>query len=449
MKKILFILMVMCLFFSCGPVGPDNPVGPSGGGEKPARTFATINLTGAHTLYVASTSNIVGRSTSLYKDGSDEETSETVDSLYSIGDTGVATEVPFVDDKGVPIASSINIKYVLNVNADYILMESEVTNDQGTTFRDVILTRKSDGAVYSMEAVGFPVLDYQTGLPYIRTSNDSLYVYTEPEGYGGSRDMSLKRVKLDGTMEVSIITLESDKDNSEVTFDIDGAGNISYMIWGVNGPFTRFIKASGGYTNLPNEVLFVLFGKMFYSKASMEIMEEGQNWLTSISVDGAGEIVYNEYTVPSTLYWIPKGSPTFMSGGKTFLSAPYGSDCTIYEIDETTKTVTEATAVLNNIFTTVAFWGASNNYFYVSGADNNAQSKMVRVNLSTFVSEYIDVSNYDIVSFNPRDDSIEFAGNDFSTGKMIVAKMDTTTGIVEVLHTSDSAKEVITLERIN
>lgn len=420
MKKILFLLACASLLFSCGD-------------STRIAKLAKIDIVGANTLYVAP-SGVTSRG------------GESIDTLYKIGESGVPEQVPFLDEDGNEIIlTDTDVEYVINAHEDFTVVGYRDTarSRAGYDSLAVMVTNKITGAVFSLENAGFPTSfsrDYKD-LPEIRHSKDSLFFFCE-RWNSDTEVTEYPVIKLNlipiASMTAKDIKLPSDSSSTIYNFEADMDGNVVYG--GGGGTDCRLIKASGGFANLPSEISFVAFGKMF-------LWNEG---LKAISVTDSGVLEYIDYTTPDSINSFRSDFTTVLEkGNKTFLLETFDSICTIYEISEATKSVTLATDSLNTVFKSIAQSAESDNFFYVLGADSNANPKMVRMDLSTFAFKELDISKYDIKSFSPSDDYIDFSGNEFATGDRVVARMNCATGVVEVQQRNSASDEVIILERVN
>lgn len=453
MKKILFLLLAGCLFVSCPQ--PSHDIDTS---ERPERTFSKVDIVDAHTLYVA----VVG------------EGDESVGTLYSVKDGGEAKEVSFSDANGVAVTSP-EVAYVLNVNDEYVLMEFRValkSSWDSKMHRFLILIRKSDGVVLSMDSAGHPRVSGEE-IPYIQSNNKFLCLFTHPvsdwndDGYyadyndSNNDDIILKRIDL-ATLEVKAMTLDNDSYYYGDTFYIDADGNVAYTFqikrdeysWRYSDTF-RFIRASGGYASIVGEPVFSHSGKIFAWGTVVETAlntsnPTSRNRLSAISIDGEGKAVHDEYTWSSNSSYDHGLDGDFLTSGvNTFFIRKSTDDVRLYKINDSPKAIVKVSAELNDRFTRDSIKVAiSNNFLYVSGANATSHDyEVARMNLSSGAIDYKDLSTHEVLSITATDTSVVFTGNEFLTGSFVVGEMNWDTGVVTKLHTS-SPGELVRLEQV-
>lgn len=415
MKKnltVLLALLVATLLLGC----PDS---------YRVKKLAKIDVTGAKSLFVAPS-------------GAVTRGAESLNALYKMDDEGVPKEVPFTDSDGKTVSlGSTDVEYVTNVNNEFVLVgyRDHSNSRAGRDSLAVFLTRKKDGAVFSLEKAGFP-----DGGKTVHGNNSIFYGVDIPN----SSDNGFVRLNLK-TMEAKEIELAEDKrGNALEPIFADSRDNCIYG----KDAHKRLIKSTGGYLNLPSEPSFMAFDEFFFKSNSP--VEETK----SLSIDENGNEIWTTYSKktkhgePHWSLWFSylKKCKVLSYDNKTYVCVFRSGDNDIYQIDNSDKTI--ALALSFKFIEDLIQTSYNGEDFFILGTDKDKKPKFIKIAMKDFSIEEFDISKYDMKSFVANKGYISFSGNEFSTANRIVANMDLETKEVKVIQRDSDTQKVIKLERI-
>lgn len=401
----LLVLLIMA-------AGCDN----STGGDIKKGILSKIDITGAVDLFIA-------------------QTSPMEKEMFKTTEDGDIHAVEYLDEKGNKLTDLDAPSAVYNVNDDYVMIF--------LGWYDGYLTRKSDGAVFSLNNAG-TVNEYGQDWGY----KNSQFVQTDTAGNiyyckngSGFNDRSILKIDVSNPNSLTVIEFVKlvETNDQIVAFDISPSGHVIYMD---NNSNKRIKKANGGLDNLPMMIYWWIGydGKIKYI---------GSGKVTTVTID-------NEYNVTQTDVAWEEGIASSSSMSSFFrvyisdrimlIGTGQGSLGTIFEVENPAKNprvITIPDITIKNV-------AYSGNYYYLSGNNSNSTPKpvLLKVNPTTdAVTELLAPGLYDIYKMTVSDTNIvTFNAERMSDGKIVIGRISAT-GTVSIINETLNVK-VSVLERI-
>jgi hypothetical protein len=213
------------------------------------------------------------------------------DSLYKITDDGDVVEVTYYDEEDKKMSFTQEPSAIYNVNSDYVII-CFGGNGAGYSPTDGYLTRKTDGAVFSLNNVGLPDPYFQLGnfknTKVIQSDSTGNIYYIAETRNGNSLGTALIKIDIsnpNNLVKTNYVQITDGNVTSGEGFDITSGGHAIYT-YGQNQNI-RIRKSNGGLYNMPNNIIWWigLDNKIKYYK---EIEFYGK--ITTLNIDAAFNI---------------------------------------------------------------------------------------------------------------------------------------------------------------
>jgi dipeptidyl aminopeptidase/acylaminoacyl peptidase len=418
MKKFIGILLLVgVLFVAC-----DN--GSTGTTKS---KLEIIDIANATSLFIAPGSNsrsINGRAVG------------DANKLFKITDDGYVQEVSYFDEDGneSTIINDINEPVAIyDVNNDYIII---CFGFDTINITDGYLVRKTDGAVFSLNNVGFP-----SSFPSNNYANSKI---VQSDSLGNifyvvqNENNNIDLIKIDASNPNNLTKIVWIEDRAYISqICVSPAGHIIYyaQFAGNAGEEKRIKKANGGLINLPQTTYAWWIGldnniKYFNNKSEI--------W--NVSIDTNFQETMSSIFCP---YIIGFDNQSYLLRFDDIIILTRGTG--IYEIENPSNTPRE---ILISEITTIKKAAYSNDYYYLSGNDASNQPVLLKVNPKTdVVKTLLPPNQYDIYKMTVDNNNvISFNAERMSDGVKVVGQVSSN-GIVSILDEKMNT-EIVILERI-
>ncbi len=402
-----------------------------GGGSTPSPGSGSL-----HRIDISNATNLILAAPSAVA-GSLSASSATEKKLYKVTEDGLVIEVKYYDEAGNEINSSTQKPVaVYNVNSDYLIV---CFGFDTYNINEIYLARKTDGSVFSLKNVGYPIPlsnSYKNANPIKTDYNGNLYFIR----LNSSSEAELIKINIEDLNHPTFQIYSSVTDEVN-NYDLSKAGNAIYN-GHLKGDVTNYIyrikKANGGLHNLPISTFNYWIGldQQIYHYQPQKIRKVTIN-STDYSheeTDYGGEISMNGG--PYTQYKLELSNKIFIietTNGK------------IYEVYNEAGTPREVN-LAGLSFSSIRTAGSSNNYYYIAGTvfGNSELYKINPVNDS-----YIKIlDGHDVYKITvSANDEVIFNALKMSNGNIVIGKIDSSGSVTILDETINSQVEV--LERVN
>jgi hypothetical protein len=399
--------------------------------ENKHHTIAKFDISNATNLFIASASNnarSVGDSPQLFK----------------ITDDGYIQDVKYLDDEGNDITYYYRITSVYNVDSNYVIIGS------GDNFG--YLVRKSDGAVFSLENIGFPEKNGQqynfTNSKLIQQDGDGNIYFNKIEYNVSSSKRTILKINISNPNQLTKIDYSPDSDYP-VSWDLSPQGHIIYRYGNgsnmgtING--TRIRKSNGGLINLPQWVdWWIGFdNNIKYYEYDTSI---NKSKIVTVHIDSLFQETRTEVEIPAYINMVVFQSCLIKLRDR-ILAIYTGSNMgdRIYELENPANSPRVINIPeINNIKYVIN----SDNYYYLSGDNSSSQPILLKINpVDNSVITLLPPNIYDIYAMTVDvNDKITFNALRMSDGVKIIGEISIL-GEVNILD-EESNIEITVLERI-
>ena len=219
---IAVVIISICLY-SCGWLNQPHPL-------------SSIDIVGAKALFLAPSSVSALRFSA-------KETG-TTNTLFKITENGLVVEVTLTDENGGEVTDEYTPSGIADAGDTYMIVTFESVPDYAVP---AFLVRKTDGAVFSLDNVGWPRLSD-------RSFNNSKSVQTDSTGsiyYSANEaaaDAVVMKIDVSDPEDITAISWSPETDAPD-WFAISPDGHLAYA--------GRIKKANGGLYNMPDGVIWV------------------------------------------------------------------------------------------------------------------------------------------------------------------------------------------------
>jgi hypothetical protein len=426
---IIGLVLVIGFFIGC-PAGNEpndnNTKIPSN--DDPNNTtskLAKIDIANATNLFLAPASN----SRSVSRAASD------TNKLFKITNEGRIQEVSYIDENGNTMTTIQMPSAVYNATNDYVVIVFGY--DEG------YLTRKSDGAVFSLKNVGIPrhSSNHFENTAVIQCDKNGNIYFLKENGIGVSGSMLETVIKINVSNPDNLIKMDYLPSNESVEFfDITKEGHIAYTYRNkesISGSRdgTRIKKSNGSLYNIPT-------GATFWVGLDDKIRYVNNNNIVRVDIDSNFNI--SESTTPSSFILFDYGS-SLLRFSDRILMVRILNGKGIYEIDNPSNTPREITI---SQIDTIKYVAYSNTYYYLSGNNSSNQPVLLKINpYDDSVISLLAPNQYDIYKMTvDSNDVVSFNALRMSDGKKVIGQVSSPDNVI--LLDEEMNSEMIVLERI-
>ena len=240
--------IVSIFLCSCGGLNEQNPPLDESGNSEP---LSSIDIVGAKALFLAPSSVSPLRFSA-------KETG-TTNTLFKITENGLVVEVTLTDEDGGEVTDEYTPSGVADAGDTYMIVTFESVPDYAVP---AFLVRKTDGAVFSLDNVGWPRLSDRNFInsKSVQTdSNGSIYYSANH----AAADAVVMKIDVSDPENITAVSWSPEPDAPN-WFVISPDGHLAYA--------GRIKKANGGLHNMPEGVIWVgLDGNFRYQDPEVDL----------------------------------------------------------------------------------------------------------------------------------------------------------------------------------
>jgi len=416
-KNILLGLvgLVLALFIvigSCDNGNNNDNNGNNGGngGNKGFLELARMDIEDANTVFIAPK----------------PETSK--DELYKITDNGNVEEVTYYDEEEKEMPMNRIPSAVYSVGTDYIIVWYGFTSNIG------YLTRKSDGAVFSLGNVGEPYVqaNIYRNTPVVQNDDKGNIYYSVLN----SKEIYRTLLKIDVSNPNSLTATKYLPENDVLNYWlITPDSHIVYTYTSKTDNYiggTRIRKSNGGLITLNSSLFWInLYGKINYWRWGSDII--------TVSIDADGSVSETSYSSNGI---DQPGGGFFLKFTNKVIIAWYTQ---LFEVENEDKMPCEVNiSDINDI----KLAAQSNTHYYLAGNNSLNKPVLIKINPNNHSSIVLLLPDqYDVYSLSvSADDMVSFAATSMLNGANVIGEISAT-GQVKILDTTVNTK-ITVLERI-
>lgn len=429
---ILFLTFSSALVVSCG-----GGSGGDGGTTTPQASLGKISISDAESVFIAPASSSASASNSNAASAS----TSSVNKLFKITPDGAVLEVEYTDKNGNTITQVNTPVSIYTVNEDYLIFCFGI-NDINKT--DAYLTRKSDGAVFSLTELGLPykMNNYYLNQNVIQTDSSGNFYFSARDNNYNNDARNVIRVNFQDPSNL-LAQIVSPVEESIGYFAVNNGGSFAYigrLKTEISGSRSKFrIKLNnGGFSNLPvgTDTFWIgLDDNIYYRDLSVSQIQK-------VTIDPFYNVSTSPYGSPISVPW-PYNSYKISINGQIYIIST-GSSPQIVRVYDASTDIQNIDIGMSSINRAVA----SLNFYYVAGNDLSNQPVIRRVNpADDTTSDLYTPGLYDIYEMTTSDnDVIVFNGLRMSDGVIVIGKI-TADGTISILNETINS-QVTTLENI-
>jgi hypothetical protein len=431
---ILFITINGCDIGDNNPGNSGNDEGNGGdngneGGNKGFLELVRMDIEDAHDLAIVP----------------DASTGE--DELYKVTNNGDVEKVKYYDKDQNETSVSSRPSEIYNVDSNYVII---CYGSEG------YLTRKNDGAVFSLKDVGIPTSSAQGGNAY-----GTKIIQQDLQGniYYGIQPIPYALIKLDisNPENITKTSVISQTQGTNGAFDVAPDGTIIFGDFVIRKTNAGLFYATNSSSLAPWWI--GLDGKIRYAHPGGYVTGIS---ISTITIDGdfnqlitTEDYAYAQGTGGSNFYFWGRATLVKFNNRVIFVYANAKSgdltsynDTGIYEVENPTGAKVVRMVPLSHRLRSYKNIAYSNDSIYLFGNDINDQPTLVKVNPNNNVTTVLlNPGTYDVykISIGPNN-TVSFNALQMFDGAIVIGEISAS-GQVKILDTTLNT-EVIVLERI-
>jgi len=375
-----------------------------------------------------------------------QEAAASVNELYKLTGGGQILRVIATGESGDNLTEQLNPTGVFNLTDSYVIVTYETLPNREVP---AVLVRRSDGAVFSLDSVGAPILAPPLGagegsflsLAVPKTDSNGLVYFMAQITEGQSAVVGLD-VSNPFSLTAARMTPETD---AVIGFTVTPEGHVAY-VYG-DGGSNRVRKSDGSIHNLPDGTYMALWvgidGKIHFQDST----GADANEIFTVSIDGAGTVSTDSVIGTGlTNAWISSLNSYLVQ----FTDRVLLIDTLNGYVAEVENPGNSPRGVTIAEIDTIDIAGASTAHYFLAGTDASNNPLLLKVDpLTDGVTTLLPDGgvSFDIISMVVApDETVTFNALRLSDGIKIIGSV-ASDGTLTILDEALNA-EVISLERL-